>query len=268
MKFVLWSLTSLGALFFTACEPTQISVPHTTTPEVKAVDEAAILAGGEWIDLTHEFSFDTIYWPTADGFEHTVDFKASEHGGTHLDSPIHFAKDRLTTEKIPLTNLIAAAVVMNFSHKVDTNADYEISIRDLEAWETRNREIGGGVIVLLNTGWHPRWPDRKTYLGTEERGPDAVPKLHFPGLSPAAAQWLVDNRRVAAVGIDTASIDFGQSTLFESHRILFKHDIPVFENVANLSALPATGAFVVALPMKIKSGSGGPLRIVARVPKP
>lgn len=274
-------VVSLLSLLAAACERPQSEDHHNASPRV-SLNPTTVLTDGEWIDLTHEFSFDTIYWPTAGGFEHTVDFKgvtdkgyfyasyqykASEHGGTHLDAPIHFAEHRMTTEKIPLTNLIGAAVVMDFSDRIGTNADHEITIRDLEAWEHRHSELRGGVIVLLNTGWHARWPDRKTYLGTEERGPDAIPELHFPGLSPAAAQWLVDNRRVAAVGIDTASIDFGQSTLFESHRILFEHNIPVFENVANLGGLPPTGVFVVALPMKIKGGSGGPLRIVAHLPR-
>ncbi|MCM3900094.1 MAG: cyclase family protein, partial [Pyrinomonadaceae bacterium] len=101
------------------------------------------------------------------------------------------------------------------------------------------------------------------YLGTEERGAEAVAKLHFPGLHPDAARWLAANRSIKAIGLDTASIDFGQSTLFESHRILFDKNIPAFENVANLDRLPPKGFSVIALPMKIKGGSGGPLRIVA-----
>ncbi|MGB0583013.1 MAG: cyclase family protein [Limisphaerales bacterium] len=236
---------------------------------------------GRWVDLTHEFSFDTIYWPTANGFEHTLDFKgmtpkgyfyasyeykASEHGGTHLDAPIHFANDRMTTEKIPLEKLIAPGVVVHLPNTVKGNADYQVAVADLRAWEETHGRIPNRSILLLNTGWHRHWPNRKSYLGTDERGPEAVPKLHFPGLSPEAAQWLVDDRNIAAVGIDTASIDYGQSTLFASHRILFKKNIPAFENVTNLDSLPATGSFVVALPMKIKGGSGGPLRIVAQVP--
>jgi kynurenine formamidase len=242
-----------------------------------SVDQMA--AKGDWIDLTHEFAIDTIYWPTANGFEHTVDFKgltdkgyfyasyeykASEHGGTHLDAPIHFAKDRMTTEKIPLQKLIGPAVVVDVS--ANAHADYLVSVADLVAWESVHGRIPNDAILLVNTGWHKRWPDRLKYLGTEERGPDAVPKLHFPGLDPAAATWLVENRRIAAIGLDTASIDYGQSTLFESHRILFARNIPAFENVTNLDTLPATGSLVVALPMKIKGGSGGPLRIVAWVP--
>jgi kynurenine formamidase len=90
-----------------------------------------------------------------------------------------------------------------------------------------------------------------------------VAKLHFPGLHPEAAKWLAQNRSVRAVGIDTASIDFGQSTHFQSHVSLFEKNIPALENVANLGELPEKGFVVLALPMKIRGGSGGPVRIVA-----
>ena len=120
--------------------------------------------------------------------------------------------------------------------------------------------------MLLNTGYHRFWPDRVRYMGTDQRGEEAVPLLHFPGLHPDAATWLVENRRIGAIGLDTPSIDFGQSTLFESHRILFERNVPTFENVARLGELPPTGAYVLALPMKIRAGTGGPLRIVAWLP--
>jgi kynurenine formamidase len=120
--------------------------------------------------------------------------------------------------------------------------------------------------MLIRTGFARYWPDAARYLGTDERGEEAVAQLHFPGLHPDAARWLVDNRPVRAVGIDTASIDFGQSTAFESHQVLFASEIPAFENLMALDRLPPTGAFVVALPMKIAGGSGGPLRAVAVLP--
>jgi kynurenine formamidase len=104
-------------------------------------------------------------------------------------------------------------------------------------------------------------------MGTDERGEGAVGKLHFPGLHPEAARWLVNNRRVKAIGLDTVSIDYGQSTLFESHVSLFQKNVPALENLANLEQLPEKGFLIIALPMKIKGGSGGPLRIVAVVDK-
>jgi kynurenine formamidase len=124
----------------------------------------------------------------------------------------------------------------------------------------------GWTIVLLRTGWSSRWPDKARYLGTTKTGLAGVPELHFPGIDSSAARWLAAERRVKAVGIDTPSIDYGQSTTFDTHRSLFAQNIPAFENVASLERLPPTGAYVVALPMKIRGGSGGPLRIVALVP--
>jgi len=144
---------------------------------------------------------------------------------------------------------------------------YEVTADDFVAWEERHGRQLVDVIVLLRTGWAGRWGDREAYLGTAATGADAVPQLRFPGLSPEAAKWLVEHRRVKAVGIDTASIDHGPSTLFGSHVALCSANTPIFENVADLAALPAEGAFVAALPMKIAGGSGGPLRILARLPE-
>ncbi len=252
---------------------------------VVETDPAAVLAGvfdgsgGEWIDLTHSFSEETIYWPTAAPFSlDTVafgmteagffyaafDFASAEHGGTHLDAPVHFAEGRQASDEIPLDHLIGPAAVVGAE---TDDPDHEIGVAELQAWEERNGEIPDGSIVLLRTGWGVRWPDRGAYLGTTATGPEAVPELHFPGLAPEAARWLVSERRIAAIGIDTPSIDRGQSTTYESHRILYAENVPGFENVANLDALPERGSYVVALPMKIRGGSGGPLRIVAFVPR-
>jgi len=233
---------------------------------------------GRVVDLTHAFDATTVYWPTAQGFKLETDFEgmtdkgyyysayrysAAEHGGTHLDSPVHFAKGRYTVDEIPLQQLMGAAVVIDVTRQCAANPDYLVSVADFQAWEKQNGRIEPGAIVLLKTGFGKYYPDRKKYLGTDERGDAAVAKLHFPGLDPAAARWLTENRSIKAIGLDTASIDYGQSTLFESHRTLFDKNIPAFENVANLDQLPVKGFSVIALPMKIKGGSGGPLRIIA-----
>jgi kynurenine formamidase len=134
--------------------------------------------------------------------------------------------------------------------------------------EREQGAIGPDAIVLIRTGFSKRWPDAVTYLGTAERGAAGVAKLHFPGLHPDAARWLAANRPIKAIGIDTASIDYGQSTMFESHRTLFARGIPAFENLTALERLPLRGASMVALPMKIGGGSGGPLRAIAILPRP
>ncbi|MCK9505825.1 MAG: cyclase family protein [Porticoccaceae bacterium] len=252
-----------------------------------SVSPAAISGNGlpgnyqQVVDLTHSYDENTIYWPTASGFKLHIDFhgytdkgyyyeansfSTAEHGGTHLDAPVHFAEGQRAVAEIPLTNLMAVAAVIDVSEQCRSNRDYQVTIADIQAWEKRHGQLADGAILLLKTGFAQYWPDRERYMGTAERGEEAVAKLHFPGLHPQAAQWLATERRIAAVGLDTPSIDYGQSTLFESHQYLFKANIPVFENVANLDALPPNGAYVIALPMKIKAGSGAPLRIIALLP--
>jgi kynurenine formamidase len=230
------------------------------------------------VDLTHAFDKDTIYWPTAGSFvlesvAHGVTdkgyfyaanrFCAAEHGGTHLDAPIHFSATGRSVDAVPIEQLIGVGVKVDVSEKCAKDRDYRIGVADLTAWEIRNGQVPQGAIVLLETGWSARWSDRAAYLGTARTGPEAVPELHFPGLHPDAARWLAESRQVKAIGIDTASIDHGQSQLVESHVTLFKANVPALENVADLDKLPVKDFMVAALPMKIAGGSGAPLRIVA-----
>ena len=230
------------------------------------------------VDLSYSFDKTSVYWPTAETFKLETDFEgvtdkgyfysayrysAAEHGGTHLDAPVHFAKGRNTVDQIPLDQLMGPGLIVDVTRQCAANADYLVSVADLQQWERQNGRIAAGSIVLLRTGFGKFYPDRRKYLGTNERGAEAVAKLHFPGLDPEAARWLTERRSIKAVGLDTASIDRGQSTMFDSHRILFEHNVPAFENVANLDQLPSKGFQVIALPMKIKGGSGGPLRIIA-----
>lgn len=247
-----------------------------TPPATITFDEST----GHWVDLSHAFSDDTIYWPTdslgfrleqlsygetpGGYFYSAYSFSSAEHGGTHLDAPIHFSEGGATVDAITIEQLIGPAVVVDVPPNVE--ADYLVSVDDLTRFEETNGEIPRGAILMLRTGWGSRWDDRTAYLGTSLTGLAAIPELHFPGLHPDAAQWLIDNRDVGAVGIDTPSIDYGQSTNFATHVALNTAGIPALENVANLDALPATGAFVVALPMKIAGGSGAPVRITAFVP--
>jgi kynurenine formamidase len=201
---------------------------------------------------------------TAGGWFYAAnDFAAAEHGGTHLDAPIHFARGGDTADELPLRRLVGRAVVIDVSRRALANRDYLISVSDFRAWERRHGRIPRRTIVLLRTGFDRYWPDAERYLGTAERGQEAVPLLHFPGLAERGARWLVRQRGVKAVGIDTASIDYGQSSDFRSHRVLGAANVPVFENLARLGRLPAGGFALVALPMKIEGSTGGPLRVMA-----
>jgi kynurenine formamidase len=230
------------------------------------------------IDLTYDYDEKTVYWPTAKPFEFQKEswgmspagywytagrYSASEHVGTHLDSPIHFGKDQASTEQIPLSKLIVPAVVVDITQACASNHDYRLSASDLKKWEQANGAIPAGSIVMVRTGWGRYWPVKKSYLGTDKPGDTA--NLHFPGIAKDAALLLVE-RKVAGVGIDTASMDHGPSKDFITHQVLNGAGIYGLENIANLEKVPVKGATLIALPMKIKGGSGGPVRIVALLP--
>lgn len=272
-------IPATAALLLAACGTQQPPQPAAESTAVTETAAAAITAPSQLVDLTYSFGTNTIYWPTdVDGFGFEIlaagqtdagyyyaanRFSSAEHGGTHIDAPIHFAEGRSTVDNIPLSRLVAPGVVIDVRDRAVVDRDYEVSVADFEAWEAIHGRLDDGVIVLLHTGYGRYWSDRERYLGTIRTGPEAVPELHFPGLGPATAEWLIAERNIAAIGLDTPSIDRGQSTLYESHVALFKAEIPAFENVANIDQLPPKDFMVVALPMKIEGGSGAPLRIIA-----
>jgi len=233
------------------------------------------------VDLTYAFDEHTLYWPnspsafelkklaygpTAGGYFYSANaFSAPEHGGTHLDAPIHFAEHGRPVDQIPAGQLIAPAVVIDVTAKAAANPDYRLGTDDIRAWEAKNGAIPRGAIVLLRTGWGSRYGKRKAYFGDDT--PGATDNLHFPSYGADAVRLLIDDRHAGAIGIDTASIDYGESHDFIVHQIANGAGVPGLENVANLERLPERGAWVIALPMKIAGGSGAPLRIVALVPR-
>lgn len=234
-----------------------------------------------WIDLSYAFDSSTLYWPNnATIFQHHEDIAGKtaggyyyssysvcmpEHGGTHLDAPIHFAEAHQSVDEIPLENLCGKAVVIDVSEQVKSNRDYLISAKDVEQWESEHGKLEENTIVLFRTGMGKYYPDREKYFGTKLIGMEAIPLLHFPGIDPSCAEYLVQKCRIKAVGLDTPSMDYGQSKDFKTHQIICGNNKPGFENVANLDKLPEEGIEVIALPMKIGKGSGAPLRIIARV---
>ncbi|SFB25371.1 cyclase family protein [Algoriphagus aquimarinus] len=235
----------------------------------------------QWIDLSYSFDSTTLYWPNnPDGFQHRVDAEGvtdlgyyyssytiltPEHGGTHLDAPIHFYEKGETVDELPLSKLTGEAVVIDVSALALENRDYLIDSVAVLNWEAEHGMIPEQSMVLFRTGYGKFYPDREAYFGTAKMGAEAIPELHFPGIQPETAAWLAKSRNVKAVGLDTPSLDYGQSKDFAAHQALMENQIPGFENVANLDLLPAMGIYVIALPMKIKGGSGGPLRIIAMI---
>ncbi len=256
----------LCAIFAAAC-----AAPPPASPG-NAIDTSKV------VDLSYAYNADTIYWPNAEGFRHTKDgwgmteggywyaagsFASAEHGGTHMDAPIHFAQNGKTMDQIPVSDLIAPAVVVDVSAKAAADTDYRASRQDLLDFEQVNGMIPAGSIVIFRTGWGKYWPDKKQYIGSDV--PGDTTHLHFPGIAQDAAELLVE-RNIKGVGIDTASMDYGPSTDFIVHQVLTAAGIYGLEDVANADSLPVTGATLIALPMKIEGGTGGPTRIIAILP--
>ena len=227
------------------------------------------------IDLSYTFDEDTLYWPTEGRFDHeqtawgitaggywysSFRFAGSEHGGTHLDAPIHFSEGKWAVADIPVDRLAGPGVVIDVRAQCESDPDYLLSVADIDVHEAEHGPIPAGAAVLVNTGWGSRWPDAKTYLGSDVPGDTS--NLHFPGVSAEAAQALVE-RGISMAGIDTASIDRGMSRDFRAHQILAGAQILCLENVALSREIPQRGSTIIALPMKIGAGSGAPCRIIA-----
>lgn len=232
-----------------------------------------------WIDLTHNMDENSVRWPTGKAFTKDTIFHGhtdnqffysafnlsfAEHIGTHMDAPYHFGEKRQKIQEIPLEHMIGPAVVVDVSGRALQDRDYQILPQDFLDWEQENGQLPENIIVLIRTGYGKYYNEREKYLGTNIRGETAIKYFHFPGLHPSAAEWLSE-RKVKMVGIDLPSIDYGQSQDFKSHQILAQHNIPALEHLANLDQLPANNIEVIALPLKIKDGSGAPARVIARI---
>ncbi|MBP9146948.1 MAG: cyclase family protein [Thermoanaerobaculia bacterium] len=270
--FVLFALGS-GAGVATDAPPAATATPAPTAAGLN-------LATVDVVDLSHPFDARTLYWPSAAGLQFSLEvlhsgptpagwfyaanrFCTPEHGGTHLDAPLHFAFGKRSVDQVPLRQLVAPGVVIDVREQCAKEADYRLVPGDLAAWEAVHGRIPPGAIVLLRTGWETRWGDRKAYFGDDTPG-DAT-HLHFPSFGADAARWLIEERGIGALGVDTASIDHGPSSDFAVHRIAAAREVPGLENLKNLGALPARDFWVVALPMNIGGGSGAPLRAIALV---
>ncbi len=267
---IVLAVLSCGAWIFAALPALPQNLPAKLT--------AAIAQGRvEVVDLTHELDSQSPYWPEGSS---PSPFKASiaatyakdgyfarllempEHFGTHMDAPIHFDPKGATLDRIPIREFVLPAVVVDVSESVKSNPDYRVTAADIEKWQRSHAKIPRGCLVIFRTGWESRWPSHERYMNRDPHG-----VMHFPGLSVEAAKLLADSIHAAAIGIDTASIDYGPSKNFEAHHVTMPAGLYHLENLANLGRLPATGAVVMALPLKLRDGSGSPTRVVALLEK-
>jgi kynurenine formamidase len=219
---------------------------------------------------------DTIVWPTSpsrfkfqslhfgktdEGFFYAANaFCVPEHAGTHLDAPLHFSETGESVDRISVRRLLAPAIVVDVTKEVAADPDYALTLVDLQRWEKRHGPVPRGSVVLLRTGWSSRYADAKRYLG--EDTPGDCEHLLFPSFGPDAAELLTKIRGVAGIGVDSASLDRGQSKEFAVHRVVLEAGAFGLENLTNLSALPEVGAWIAALPLAITNGSGSPVRVV------
>ncbi|XP_067684870.1 isatin hydrolase-like [Haliotis asinina] len=235
------------------------------------------LAQDEIVDLTHTFGKKTIYWPgnppfnfsnvfrltgTTGYIAEANAFQTAEHSGTHMDAPRHFCPDGKRMHELDMNRLSGPGVVIDVRKQSEANRDFQATEQTFRDWEEEHGTIPDGAIVLFNFGWDKFWPDRKLIFNTDDVMNPST--FHYPGVSLNATKWLTSNRKVHAVGGDTPSPDYGQSSLFETHvMLLCDHGIIILENVANLNSMPATGTKVYIGALKLENGSGTPVRLFA-----
>jgi kynurenine formamidase len=227
------------------------------------------------IDLTHSLSSKSPYWPDAKGNPFKYDtifaqpsgapgmgiFTSPEHFGTHLDAPIHSADHQPSVDQLNAKELFGPAVVINVETKCNLYADYLLSIEDILNWEKVYGHLPERAIVIMFTGWSRKWDDYRAFKNEDESG-----KMHFPGFSSEAANFLISKRSILGIGIDDFSVDAGAGKGFPVHGIVNGAGKFHLENVAAVHYLPPNGAYLIIAPIKIEGGSGGPVRIFAIIP--
>lgn len=231
------------------------------------------------VDMSHVYDEKTLNYPMWKKFDMTVivngsvegidwlqgeEMTTATHMGTHMDAPSHFVLGGLNIDEISLSSFIAPAAVINIEAKTVEDTDALMEVEDLEYWERVTGQSLNGTIVLVNSGWGKKWHNRTAFLGTTE---EDAKKLHFPGISEEAAQWLVDKRDIIGIGMDTMSFDKGNSRDFPAHKIILGKGLFGLENVANMDKIPIYGATLYVMPMKIGRASGAPTRVIATFPK-
>lgn len=239
---------------------------------------SAVSAEIRLVDLTHMHGPSTIYWPGNPKYNFTIMFRnitdqgywyeansfaTAEHGGTHLDSPSHFAKGAWHTAQIPMENLYGPGVVIDVKSKTKNNPDYRVTLQDLMDWERKYGRIPRKSVVVMNSGWSYFYPNKTRVFNSTT--PDDPSTFHFPGWHEDAVTWQLNNRHINVLGVDTPSTDYGQSTTFPVHVILGKANIPGMENVAFLDRIPVNGTMIYAAVIKLYDGSGGPIRVFATI---
>jgi kynurenine formamidase len=221
-------------------------------------------------DLSHPLSPDFPMWPGSDpmridtlvtvendGF-YANRWDVHEHTGTHMDAPAHFIVGAATADALSLEQHFAPIAVIDIAEKATADPDAMVTIGDIEAWESEHGMLPEGAMVMMYSGWEARAHDPDAFLNMDDAG-----VMHFPGFSPEAAEFLLRERAVTGVGVDTLSLDHGASQSFDVHLSVLGAGKYGLENVANLKAIPPVGAHLIVGSLKVLGASGGPVRLMA-----
>lgn len=260
-------MISFLRFFLLPCLLVSCTVPQTP-PTLDEIANGQV----EVVDLGYALNEANPYWP-GEGYSpfhfeilatlendgvYSGTFSTAEHLGTHLDAPNHFGAGQPSVDQIKLEDLIAPLVLVDIREACQSDPDYRLTREDLEAWEEQHGRIPSESVVFALTGWGQYWDEYERY-----KNQDAPGQLHFPGFSEAAALFLVEERTIKGIGIDTLSVDYGLSADFPIHHIVNGAAAYHIENAANLDRIPLSGAWIIIAPIKIEKGSGGPARVWA-----
>jgi kynurenine formamidase len=264
------ALVTAAALYSPLAAEEPVSVPLTSLSLSEVVSGRSRI-----VDLSYPLNAQSLYWPGERYTPFHIETIATlekdgvlskkvtfpEHIGTHLDAPNHFESGAIDVSRIPAAQLFAAGVVINVAPQVEVNPEATLSVLQVEEWERQQGRIPEGAVVLLNTGWGRFWTQPQRYLNRDLNG-----RMRFPGFSAEAVRFLIENRKVKGIGIDTLSIDPGTSKTFPVHHLINKAGKYGLENVANLDQLPPRGFYLIVAPLKVEGGTGGPCRLFALLP--
>lgn len=225
------------------------------------------------IHLSHIIDSDIPQWPGDPSVEFTTvaqlpddgyylrRFSLGEHSATHINAPNSFYQSGIGIDQYPAESLIVPAVVIDIQAAAAVNADYQLTVNDILAWEAKHGEIPIGNVILLHTGWQNKWSDKNAFFNQDAQG-----IMHFPGFGSEATKFLLDERQIAGVGIDTHGVDSGQDSNFITNRLILAQQGIVLENLTNLDQLPAKGSNLAIAILRLRGGSGSPVGVLALVP--
>jgi len=220
-------------------------------------------------DLSHALSPTSPVWPGRLKFGMETDttvadagFFASiltlhEHVGTHMDAPAHFFEDGLSADLIDPARLVGPLVVLDVTEQAAGNEDYAVTPDDILLWEGAYGQLPAGAFVAMNAGWSGRFSDAEAFVNADAEG-----VMHFPGFHPDAASFLVEERNIVGIGVDSLSLDPGNSTDFGTHITILGAGLYGIEGVANLGEVPASGATVIVGGPNHEGASGGLARLL------